>query len=81
MREETVFISDDGQQFSTRESCMEWENTTMVKSQLSDFVGKNIGYTYIDDFGAEIIDLDNVVDFLLSHSEEVRNILARYSPS
>lgn len=67
------YVADDGTVFSTETECLSYENNPM--KQLATLIGAKINQSYNDDAGFSIIEESSVLDFIVSHIDEINKIL------
>lgn len=73
MKELTIFVAYDGTQFDTGEACESYEANIFQK--LVYHIDHNIDGTYNERFDTDIIEVDNVANYILEFKDELFQIL------
>lgn len=78
MRTQTItqYIASDGSVFLDEKLCRDYEASgEAIINRMTKYVSENIGSTYCDDAGFSIIEIEDVVCFIINHNSYIQEIL------
>lgn len=69
------FVADDGRLFLTLVECAEYENSSMTKFKLANLISSKLETTYCEDFHCNVIEDDNVLEFIQNNWDDLCKIM------